>query len=391
MLVFVRQMTFSSWRWSTWYPKCPIDACCGSLFLETNERRGELSIGIFTAPDKFPFNNAVCNEFAEWINTWNVSFMTDNFGSGNEQFIARTAVAADASVGHRVCTKFRVQDEGEMGMPGGFIVFALVENVSELAIHVSGGTLNTIREDICGELVPVIDCHGRRAANWELWCTGGNSNCPTLLYFELERIDWEHNSEHNVKSIMQTRVRVVSSMIDFGDDIHGESDDFYELGVATIQTHRGHTPKVWLHLVRINNLSGECAGICAGTCISTNAQSDPYIFLDSATEHQQGHGTADDSNDHCQLIPTKDTTKPQEVLQERTRGKGNNGQGKKGNGKKGKSEPNRNKSWMQSTATAKRQGPGGNQQRLRKRNEQKGQWQEGQERAKPQLRRGRRH
>ena len=57
-------------------------------------------IGIVTMPYNLHFDANVVDEFAQWIRQWNVSSMTGNFGSGNDSFIARTAVAANASVDH---------------------------------------------------------------------------------------------------------------------------------------------------------------------------------------------------------------------------------------------------------------------------------------------------
>ena len=51
--------------------------------------------------------------------------VTGNFGQGNDEGIAQTAVAAGASVDHRIRVSLKAEDGGEVAQsPGGFVILA---------------------------------------------------------------------------------------------------------------------------------------------------------------------------------------------------------------------------------------------------------------------------
>ena len=98
---------------------------CWNAHEDRSQLNGKLKIGIVSIRDGFDFSGRVCRTFAKWICQDDVSVMTGNFGRDNAAGIAEIAVAAGASLDHRVCSRIGMRDHTvELCMPGGFIWFA---------------------------------------------------------------------------------------------------------------------------------------------------------------------------------------------------------------------------------------------------------------------------
>ena len=81
----------------------------GSLrfsFLEGRQQRTDYTIGIVYIPDDTLATEDVWDMLASWIKDQNIPVVTGNFGVGSVAGITKTAVAAGASVNHRICPCF---------------------------------------------------------------------------------------------------------------------------------------------------------------------------------------------------------------------------------------------------------------------------------------------
>ena len=88
----------------------------------------DFTIGIVKIPNEtstaFP-DDDVWQKLAMWISADAPMLVTGNFGQGNDEGIAQTAVAAGASVDHRIRVSLKAEGGGEVAQsPGGFVILA---------------------------------------------------------------------------------------------------------------------------------------------------------------------------------------------------------------------------------------------------------------------------
>ena len=113
------------------------------------------------------------------IQTDNVGLMTGKFGRDNEHGIKRTAVAAGATINHRLCNKFRLHGvmDYQLIMPGGFLVFASHNRLYEKPTTSGTSEIEGLGDDIFFELLPYTD---QDVENEQWGVVRGNDNIPSL-------------------------------------------------------------------------------------------------------------------------------------------------------------------------------------------------------------------
>ena len=190
----------------------PMESRFGSLHFTMQRERGQrdriMTLDVVNIPDKLPdndpFSDDMHKQLAKWICSDNVCVLTGTFGKGNEVGIAMTAVAAGASIGHRICTRFKRPGRSTHArMSGGFLVFAPYNRLFESPTELTAGQCADLGEDIIAELqeTPDAQIDGR-------WSIGsGTEACPNLWDIKLKPICWKHH----VFGMVQTRLYVGSS------------------------------------------------------------------------------------------------------------------------------------------------------------------------------------
>ena len=109
--VFASKFSISFIGWTEWDGGTSLSKF-GSLrfsFLEGRQQRTDYTIGIVHIPDGTLAAENVWDMLASRIKDQNIPVVTGNFGVGNAAGITKTAVAAGASVNHRICPYFGLQ------------------------------------------------------------------------------------------------------------------------------------------------------------------------------------------------------------------------------------------------------------------------------------------
>ena len=131
--VIANRYSIDSLHWIEW-DKGPCGSRLGTLNLSFQAGRLQqrsCKIGIVKIADHssttWPDDN-VFEKLTHWIKTDGAMLVTGYFGQGNDAGIAKSAVAAGASVNQRVRVALQPPDnDGPVYGPGGFLVFAPCE------------------------------------------------------------------------------------------------------------------------------------------------------------------------------------------------------------------------------------------------------------------------
>jgi hypothetical protein len=128
--IIAHRFLVDSISWVEWEAG-PCASRFGSLrfsFHPDRMQQPDCRIGIVKIPNEtstaFP-DDDVWGKLATWISADAPMLVTGNFGHGNDEGIAQTAVAAGASVDRRIRVSFNVEGmDGVAQSPGGFVIFA---------------------------------------------------------------------------------------------------------------------------------------------------------------------------------------------------------------------------------------------------------------------------
>ena len=186
---------------------------CGNLCFTMQSERGQRNstrtLGVVNIPDNDHFSYDMHKKLAKWICQDDVCVLTCMFGKGNEAGIARTAVAAGASIDHIICTRFKlVGCRTHVKMPGGFIVFAPYNRLFEQYTNLNAGELDDfgpnsfVRRQLGRGILAVLlsDTAGAPTRDWSI--DPGNEHCPNLWDSKMKSICWNNH----VPCCVQTRV-----------------------------------------------------------------------------------------------------------------------------------------------------------------------------------------
>ena len=171
-----------------------------------------MTLGVFDIPDKLPdddpFSNDMHKKLAKWICSDKVCVLTGTFDKGNEVGIAETAVAAGASIVHRICTRFKLVGHNKrVRMSGGFIVFTPYNRLLEVATRVTPQQYADLGDDIIDETLTEVPIYAQIHGYWPI--AHGNPACPNLWDLKVKPLC----SEHHVPGMVQTRLYMGSSRI----------------------------------------------------------------------------------------------------------------------------------------------------------------------------------
>jgi hypothetical protein len=118
--VFASKFSISFIGWTEWDGGTSLSKF-GSLcfsFIEGRQQRTDYTIGIVYIPDDTLPTEDVWDMLASWIKDQQISLVTGNFGVGNADGITKTAVAAVASVNHRICSFLIAKHTGPTASSG---------------------------------------------------------------------------------------------------------------------------------------------------------------------------------------------------------------------------------------------------------------------------------
>ena len=210
--------------WEEW-DSGPMASRFGSLCFTMQRERGQrhriMTLGVVNIPDNDPFPDDMHRKLAKRICSDNVCVSTGTFGKGNEKGIERTAVAAGASVGHRICTRFKGEGaSSHVTMSGGFFVFAPYNILFESLTELGADQLADLGDDIADELLPET-----ASCSWSI--VRGNEHCPNQWDIKLKPMSWEHHLRGMVRTRVYLgifRVGKRNRKLRWGDPLEGEKD-----------------------------------------------------------------------------------------------------------------------------------------------------------------------
>ena len=171
-------------KWSEWDAGPYSRSRFGTLqlvFAEGKQRWSDYSLGIVSLASRTDAKHDIWEHLIKWIQFDRLTFVCGNYGHGNEAGIRKTAVAANASVSHRVCTTLDYKQYDDK-IPlcycqGGFLCFAtydkdkFVDAVSELPT----ATLAELGNDLIDDALALKEV---------FWPEGdGNPGTPDLWKF----------------------------------------------------------------------------------------------------------------------------------------------------------------------------------------------------------------
>ena len=188
--IIAHRFLVDSISWVEWEAG-PCASRFGSLrfsFHPDRMQQPDCRIGIVKNPNEtstaFP-DDDVWRQIATWISADAPMLVTGNFGHGNDEGIAQTAVAAGASVDHRIRVSFNVEGmDGVAQSPGGFVIFApCKKSIEEVSVFSEIEEAHKMGHDL-------IDAMEFNNPTWRT--ASGNDARGYIGNVRLKKVSWKH-------------------------------------------------------------------------------------------------------------------------------------------------------------------------------------------------------